>query len=178
MNEIVINLSRKKLILLFLASSGFVFFSIWFILNPERFVFFLAPNEQIIRIIGVVGALCFGIGLIYFPVKMFDSKPGLIINNNGIIDNTNAGSMGMIPWEHIINIEVKKIHSTKLILIFVKNPNDYFQNVSLFKKLNLKRNINNYGTPITLTSVGLKCNFDELNELVNSHWKKHQESNQ
>lgn len=64
-----------------------------------------------------------------------------------------------------------------LCLFVVKDPQKYLQKVSVFKRLSLKQNINNYGTPIALTSVSLDCNFDELERIVNDAFSIIQQNN-
>jgi hypothetical protein len=34
------------------------------------------------------------------------------------------------------------------------------------KKLLLKQNLKTYGTPITITSVGLQCSFEDLEQMI------------
>lgn len=89
MEDIEIRLSKKKLILLLLTGVGFVICSILFIINPSHFVSFIIRSEKIIFLIGITGIIVFGIASIFLFIKLFDSKPGLIINKEGIIDNTN-----------------------------------------------------------------------------------------
>ena len=166
MKEIIIKLSKKKLILLLLAGVGFTTISILFILYPERFLSFIFFSERLIRNIGYIGGLFFGILSILLFIKLFDKKPGLIIDKEGVTDNTNSSSVGLIRWSEITGITTKKIASTQFILLQVKNPEEYISKAGRLKKLSLRQNLNSYGTPITLTSVGLNCTFSELERLI------------
>lgn len=166
MQETVIKLSKNKLIILLLASIGFVVISLLFILYPKNFISFIFFSERIIKNIGYVGLPFFGLVSILLFKKLFDNKPGLIINAKGITDNTNSSSIGLIKWSDITKISQKKVVSTKFLLVEIRNPEDYIKKANRLKKLTLKQNLSTYGTPITLTSVGLQCSFEELERLI------------
>lgn len=177
MKEINIKTNKKKLIFLFFMSFVLAFFSFWYILYPSDFVNIITRRKELIFIAGVIGSVIFGVSSIWIFFRLFDNKPGLIINEQGIIDNTNTGSIGLIKWDDIIEVRHKRIMSNSLMLIVVKDPQKYLQKVSVFKRLSLKQNINNYGTPIALTSVSLDCNFDELERIVNDAFSIIQQNN-
>lgn len=166
MKEIIIALDKKKLILLLFAGVVFTFFSFWFILKPSDFVNFITRSENIVFIAGILGLIVFGLGSVLLFFKLFDNKPGLIINERGIIDNSNSSSIGLIKWSDITKISQKKVVSTKFLLVEISNPEDYIQKANQMKKLSLKQNLKTYGTPITITSVGLQCSFEELERMI------------
>lgn len=166
MKEIIIALDKKKLILLLFAGVVFTFFSFWFILKPSDFVNFITRSQNIVFIAGILGLIVFGLGSVLLFFKLFDNKPGLIINEKGIIDNSSSSSIGFIKWSDITKISQKKVVSTKFLLVEIRNPQEYIEKAHQIKKFLLKQNLNTYGTPITLTSVGLQCSFEELEQLI------------
>ena len=54
----------------------------------------------------------------------------------------------------------------KKFKVYVKNPNKFIESSSGFKKKIMIANNKMYGTPISITSNTLKCNFDELEKIV------------
>ncbi len=118
-NRIEIPLSKKKIFLLVLAGIGFVIGGIWIASNPERFIpnIFRINNPEIIRIGGIVGILFFGVAGFNGIKKLFDKKIGLTIDSNGITDNSNSSSIGLIEWNDITKIRTKQVMSTKFLLI-------------------------------------------------------------
>jgi hypothetical protein len=165
--EYRIPLSKTKLILLFIGSLTFVFIGTLFILNPEKYISIVAPRKEFIFFGGLAAVLFFGICAIFFVLKLFDSKPGIVINSKGFLDNSSTVSAGFVKWDDIERLSIMKVRKTKLILIHVKNPNDYInRQTNWFKKNLMKYNFNNYETPLSLTSNGLKCQFDELLNLI------------
>ena len=74
--------------------------------------------------IGIMGILFFGFAAIVFFIKIFDKKPGLIIDSTGIIDNPNRISARHIRWENITGI---KSFKGKSVVIVIDNPNEYIE---------------------------------------------------
>lgn len=172
MQVIEIKLGKKKIITFLLAAVVFVVVSSLFILHPEKFVSFIFFSKRLIRNIGFAGVSFFGLALIILIIKFFDNKPGLIIDRNGITDNTNFSSIGLIKWSDITGIGKEKVLSTEFLLIKVKNPENYIEKSNPMKKISLKQNMNVYGTPITITANGLECSFEELEQLINENYNK------
>jgi hypothetical protein len=180
-NRIEIPLSKKKIILLLLASIGFVGGGIWMVLNPENAGRFFNPmtkrffylNSESIQIIGVVGIIFFGIAGIYGFKKLFDKKVGLIIDSIGITDNTNASSIGLIEWNDISDIRTKQVMSTKFLLIDIVNPEKYIGKAKNGLQARLmKANMNMYETPLSITSNTLNYDFGELEKLIQTEYKR------
>ena len=173
--KIEIPLSKKKIILLLLAAIAFVAGGIWIATNPEKFIpnIFRITNPEIIRIGGIVGVLFFGAAGIYGIKKLFDKKVGLIIDSNGITDNSNASSIGLIEWKDISDIRTKQVMSTKFLLIDIVNPKKYIGKAKNGIQARLmKANMNMYETPLSITSNTLKYDFGELEKLIQTEYKR------
>ena len=106
MEKVEIQLSKKKIILLSICSFMFVVLGILFLIYPENFISYIMRSEEFIRIAGIASVLFFGSTGIYGIIKMLDNKVGLTIDENGIIDNTNATSIGLIKWSEITEIKI------------------------------------------------------------------------
>ncbi|MBF6640197.1 hypothetical protein IVB69_01765 [Flavobacterium sp. J49] len=173
MSEIRIALSKRKLIFAFIGSIIFVALGIQFILKPESYVSFSHRNFELIRIVGYASLIFFGLCLIYIIFKAFDKKPGLVVNENGITDNSNFTSVGLIEWSEIIGIRTEQVMSTKFILIDVLSPEKFIQNSPKFKATLMKSNLKMYGTPLSITSNSLSYNFNELEKLLKTEFDKY-----
>ncbi len=172
MSEIRIALSKRKLIFAFIGSMIFVALGIQFVLKPEKYVSFLFRSVEIINAVGYASLIFFGLCLIYIFYKAFDKKPGLIINESGITDNSNFTSVGLIEWTEIIGIRTQQVMSTKFILIDVLNPEKFIPK-NRFKASLMKANLKMYGTPISITSNSLSFNFDKLEKLLQTEFDKY-----
>ncbi len=113
---------------------------------------------------------------IYGVKKLFDNNVGLTIDDNGIIDNTNALSIGLIKWADITEIRTEQVMSTKFLLIFTKDPNEILKKVGGMKSKLMAGNMKMYGTPFSITSTTLKYNFNELEKLLKDRLNEQRES--
>jgi len=162
-HEIIIPISKQKLILLTVSALVFVGVGILFVTNPEKYTSPIMRNPTVIFISGVASILFLGLCTPFIFKKIWDKSPGLIITDQGILDNSSGVSAGQIYWADIEDISVLKIHRQKLIMLQVKNPQDYIdKQTSNFKRKMMTLNYKMYGTPLSITSNGLKISFDEL----------------
>ncbi|NDI99817.1 hypothetical protein GWA97_12075 [Flavobacterium sp. LaA7.5] len=164
MSEIEIPRSRQKIILLILSSLLFIAAGYWISFEIADEQTRLHPLFAIF--IGVLSIIMGIISSIYSLMSLFNRKHSLIINDKGIIDNSSGVSVGLIKWSDIINIEITRVKSTKFILLFVQNPEQYINNSKSFKRFLLKSNHKMYGTPLSISSTSLQYNFEDLEKEI------------
>lgn len=174
--KIEIPISKKKIYLGILGSLLFVIAGIWLFFNTNLYVDFplrLFRNPIIVKAVGILGILFFGTTGIFGFKKLFDKKVGLIIDSNGITDNSNASSVGLIEWNDITDIITKQVMSTKFLLINVTNPEKYIGKAKSRMKAKLMRsNMKMYGTPLSITTNTLKYDFGKLEQLILTEFKR------
>jgi hypothetical protein len=167
-NRIEIPLSKQKIILMLIGSIAFVAIGLWFVIAPPTIQNSYWGNPTKIMIVGYSSIIFFGLCAFFLIRKLPDNKPGLIIDDNGLIDNSSGVSTGQILWADIEDISVIEIHRQRLIMIHVKNPQDYIdKQKSGFKRRIMTMNFKMYGTPLSITSNALKIPFDELLSALN-----------
>ena len=160
---IEIPLSKKKLTLMVIGSLIFVVLGILFVTSPEKYTSSIMRSPTIIFISGLASILFFGLCFFFILKKLGDKSPGLIISDEGIMDNSSGVSVGQIKWTEIEDISVIKVYRQKLIMLQIKNPQDYIdKQTSSFKRKMMTINYKMYGTPVSLTANGLKISFNEL----------------
>ena len=167
--RIEIPVGKKKITIILFGGLILIAGGLWLALNPENFIpnIFRIRNPDVIRFWGIVGTLFFGLALTYGIKKLFDKKPGLIIDENGITDNSNASSIGLIKWSDITEVKTEQVMSTRFFLVYVKNPDEYIKKPkSRIKRKLLQANMNKYGTPLSITSNTLSWDFDRLEKLI------------
>ena len=174
MTKVEIPLSKAKILLLLIGSIAFVIAGILFIITPDTFISTIFRNRDLIIFVGIAGVVFFGAAGVYGARKFFDKSFGLTLDDNGITDNTNASSAGLIYWNDITEIKTKQVMSTKFLLIFIRNPDKYLERVSGFKRKLMKGNMKMYGTPLSITSNTLKYNFKDLEKLILDRLKEQQ----
>lgn len=94
---------------------------------------------------------------------MNDNSPGLIISDKGVVDNSGGISAGFVPWTDITAIKESRAFNQRFINLVVKNPQDYIsRQKSFIKRKFLQSNYSSFGTVISISANGLKCNYEEL----------------
>lgn len=168
--EVVIGLSKVKVTLLTLGAVGFVALGLWLwsIADVQS-----RYNPTLVKATSLASIAFFGMCGAYGFFKIFDNKPGLILNDEGLYDNSSAVSGHFIKWSEIIRLDVEQVQSTKFVLIYVSKPNDYFAQANKFKRFWLRANDKMYGTPLSISATSLQCDFDELLELIEMKVENH-----
>lgn len=175
-DEIEIQLSKNKLFLGIGGSLLLVITALFLFLNADNFKehsFIFLSNPLVVKGIGVLGVLFFGTTGIFGFKKLFDKKVGLKIDSNGITDNSNASSIGLIEWIDITDIITKQVMSTKFLLIKTSNPEKYIAKAKngMIAKL-MRSNMKMYQTPLSITSNTLKYDFEKLEKLIQTEFQR------
>jgi len=161
--QIEIPLSKKRIFLMLLGALVFFAIGLWFVISPPTISNSYWGNPTKLAIVGYASIVFFGLCAFYLIRKLPDNKPGLIIDQTGLTDNSSGVTAGEILWSDIQGISVMEIHRQKLIMFHVKNPQDYIdKQKSSFKRKMMQMNYKMYGTPLGITSNGLRISFDEL----------------
>lgn len=177
--NIEIALSKTKLTKLLVFSIIFLIAGLWLIIsNPQisNPVF----NHPITKAIGGYGGAIMGLwGIYFFAKKLIDKRPGLVISDEGIYDNASAFHFGLIPWADISQIyeqtvQVSMASKQRFITIGLINPDKYISRETNFlKRKLLMANAKSYGSPIHISTNGLKTEHNELMNLVDEFFKKY-----
>lgn len=172
--RIEIPLSKLKLTITLIGAIAFVAAGIWFVINPEA-IAASAHNRRPVGFIlglGVVSILFFGTCAFFIAIKLFDKKPGLIIDNTGIYIN-NFSKMTYIAWNEISDLGERRVKSTRFLMVYLHNPEAYIQKeTKYFKRMLMSANHKAYNSPVSITANGLKCKFDELYSLIEHKLKR------
>lgn len=131
-------------------------------------------NPLLVQGIGFVSVVFFGATGIFGSKKLFDLTPGLIVDDKGITDNSSGVCVGLIEWKDISGISKYEVMSTKFLLIHVYNPEKYLAKANKSKARVMKANMKMTGTPLTISSTALQCDFTELTKSVNDAFEEYQ----
>lgn len=165
--QIEIKLSKTKLTLILISSILFVAVGFWFVINPAKFISPIVHSTTKIFIAGLAGILFFGFVGFFICKKLLDKGLGLIINDEGIIDNSSGVSAGQILWSDISGIETMKVYRENLLMLIVDNPELYInKQTNAIKRKAMQMNFRMYGSPISISVNGLQCNFQELKSIL------------
>ena len=178
-NRIEISFSKTKLTKLLIFSVLFLLGGLWMIItNPQTSnpVF----NNPIIKTLASYGSTLMGLlGIYFFTKKLFDKKPGLVLSEHGIYDNTSTFKFGLIPWSDISEIYAKSIQASiaskqYFVTIGLVNPDKYIsRETNVLKRKLLIANSKSYGSPIHISTNGLTTNHKDLLRLVTEYFEKY-----
>jgi len=165
--QIEIPLSKKKLTLMLAGSIAFVVTGFWFIIKrPVSSLPFLG-SPIVVLITGLAAVSSFGVCAIFIIKKLTENTPGLIINDQGITDNSSGVAAGLILWKDILDIRRTTVFNQSFIVVILKNPEAYIaRQPNPVKRQLMKMNYKTYDSPVNISSNGLICNFDELYNLL------------
>ncbi len=160
---IEIPVSKAKALLIIAASVAFVIACAW--------LWTIADTQTdrppaVMKAVSVIGIVFFSLGMVVGVKKLFDKRPGLIIDDQGIQDNTGLGKGRFIAWTNITGFKLIEIKRTKLISVFVNNADELIAGQSPWKQKMTRLTLQNYGTPISISSSTLKMDSDELLKLL------------
>jgi hypothetical protein len=174
--QIEILLSKSKLSLLLAGSIAFVAIGFWFVIDSKDVATSGIRQTSPIFILvgGIVTILFFGICGVAIAKKLTSHKPGIVINNEGILDNSGGISTGLILWKDIKQIKTINIANQNMVVIIVRNPEEYIdRQANSFKKKMMQLNYKKHESPIVISANGLKCSFNDLYNLLKDELTNH-----
>ncbi|WP_300601484.1 STM3941 family protein [Niabella sp.] len=171
MQTITIPVNKKKIIRNLVGAAVFVLLGILFVIKP--FLFIRSDDPTMIRIIGYICTGFFGVAIILFVQKLQDKKAGLIIDEEGITDNSSGIAAGRVLWKDIKNIRTERVTDQPFIMLEIKNPEAYLQQQkNPVKKRAMELNYQLYKTPVGISAQFLNIGFEELLQLLENAFKE------
>lgn len=171
-------LSKNKIILLLIGAIVFVLLGLFMFLNAEKVgngTFLRTPFQ--VKFWGVLSVLFFGVAVIYFIKKIFEKKPGLLLDNQGITDNSSAITIGFVLWKDVHYIEIINVMGQEMIAVYLKDENQYLLKVkNPIKKWLLKTNSQYFGGMLNISANALNVNTAELYKSINKYFQKYKET--
>ncbi|MGC4234584.1 MAG: STM3941 family protein [Niabella sp.] len=136
--------------------------------------FFVKGNSfGFVKVAGFIGTFICIILTAFVAQKVFNKKPGLIIDNDGITDNSLGVIFAKVRWRDVTEIKHLENAGDHYIKITIKDPENYIaaEPHSLKRKM-LEMNYNTLKTPINIAASRLKIDFDELLATVRREFDK------
>jgi len=168
--KVAIPLSKGKVLLFLAGAVAFVAVGIflWSIAETQD-----RYNALYVKVVALVSMAGFGLSGVYFCIKLFDGRPGLIIDAEGIVDNSSGVAAGRIPWSEIVGLSITTIRRASFVTVHVTDPYKYVERAGALKRMIHSVNIKMVGSPINISSVELRIPFDELVRLLSEAHERH-----
>ncbi len=132
-------------------------------------------DPMVVHGLGLVAIVFFGIMGLVGLKKLIDKKPALILNNSGIVDNASSVSPGFIPWSEVVGAKIVEVQKQKMLVINVREPEEYIARGNLLKQTLNKANYKMVGSPISISLNVLAINFSELTTLFDQYQRTYAE---
>ncbi|UQZ36937.1 hypothetical protein C2I18_27435 [Paenibacillus sp. PK3_47] len=161
---------KGRLWVLGFACLGFVAVGAWFFLEYL--------NGTMIFLYGLVGLVCivfFGACMLYFVRKMFDRTPAIIINDEGVFDNSSYIPGGLVRWEDITHIELYELAGQQMIGIQLKDPDTFLKGQQGLKRRLIQINQGMVKAPVNIAQSALTLPLAQIYEEMLIRWQSHQE---
>ncbi len=175
-----IELSKAKIVLLLLISCSFVALGFWMLSLDEATILAQRRFNTPLFVRGIAGVsiVLFGTFGLLALRKLFDTKPGIVFSNLGVLDNSSMFSAGLVPWEEITGFDVYATHRHKMLVIFVTNPSKYIQVGGIVRRYLIRSSAKMSGSPVAIAPNTLKVTFDELHGLFMAYFSKYAKRSQ
>ena len=105
-------------------------------------IFAIGHNEFLIRIVGWVGVVFFGLGLCVALRDILRRGPVVVINEEGIEDRRLWS--GAIPWDEIEDVTVEQVKgsgsSSRFLAVHVEDPDRYLIQAPFYRRWLMRLN--------------------------------------
>jgi hypothetical protein len=165
-DRVVIASSKTKLLLIIAGALLFVATGVWLlaIADTQR-----RYPPLYVEAVSVAAIAFFGLCAIYGLIKLLDRSPGLVLDREGIIDNSSALAAGRVRWNEINDIRVVTVSGQRFLAVFVADPGRYLGRGNALIRWFVSMNYKLYGTPIFIASHSLKAKFEDLEKQVRDY---------
>ncbi|MCF6405117.1 hypothetical protein L3C95_19600 [Chitinophaga filiformis] len=159
--------SKKKLIKTLIGGIFLVTAAIWMLVSDHVSTNFLLRLPYVKNGVAIAGILLFAVGSFFIVKRLRNKKAGLIISDDGIIDNMSAANPGLIPWSDIEEVVSNSVMKQEFLTLIVRNPEEYIgrQRSFLIRKT-MQLNFKSYGSPIQIPLNNLKASPAEIKNIV------------
>ena len=159
--ERTIEMSHAKTALLLLCALVFVAIGGWMILMPQAAYFSV--------VLGIIGVVFFGACGAVAIRKLMQKRPGLMVNLQGVHDQSSGTSAGFVPWKDVSAVQPSFVSGQKFVSLMLHDAQKYSHSGNALQQRLAKLNMSLVGTPINISANTLKINFDELLALLQSY---------
>jgi hypothetical protein len=150
---LVVRPSRTKYILSLMASGAFVACGV-----------LLVTGSDSAGWVGWASIVFFGAGIPLFVRQLLDSKPRLVIDDEGVFDRTLG--VGIIPWSEIESAYVKSAHGNDFVCLVLRDPQRWTGQLPSAQQALVKANVKLGFQPLNINLSGMAVDAALVQEVV------------
>ncbi|WP_343210079.1 STM3941 family protein [Anaerolentibacter hominis] len=134
-------------------------------------------NEQVIiyTLIGILGAVFFGVCFVIWIIRAGRPKPLLIIKADGIVDSSSAVSAGFLPFDQIERFSIIASMGQKFIGVHMKDSAGYLEQLVSTRRKAAESNIKLGFPPVCIRMDTLDgWTLEEVYQILKERLEKRQ----
>lgn len=169
MERVAFPLNKPKLVLILLGALVFVAggYSM-FHASAETASQSFIKSPALVHLAGLACMVFFGLCMIAGLTKLLDASPALILDNEGLTNNSGILRGGLIPWSEITGFQVHQMKGQRILYVLLKNPNSYLSTLTPLRRKLLKATLSIGPSPVAISSNLLSVNAEDLMEDLNA----------
>ncbi|HHN93129.1 MAG TPA: hypothetical protein ENK17_00010 [Anaerolineae bacterium] len=170
----VIRASKGKTVVLLAVSIGFVVLGAWLLAGgpagvESRGCF---KGSWVVCAVGATSVIFFGLCAVAALWRLFSSKPGLIVDSNGI-ELFAIGPSTFIPWTDVAGFSKIELHGQEMLVVRLHDPQKYIDLGGLFRRSMSAISQKMIGSPFAISSSFLAIRFERLWELCETYFERY-----
>jgi hypothetical protein len=122
----------------------------------------LEINLFLVVITSYIGVPFFGFCFLYIIYRIIKKRPSLIVNSEGITDNSSAISCGFIKWYDIDNLFIYDFMGQKFLGIIPKDYQAFIANITPIKRKLIQINKRMVKAPINITQNTVAVPLEQI----------------
>ena len=170
-DSIIIYSQKNRLVFFLFISLAFLAAGLFMLFYTDQIsssafarVVFLG-SSALIKIAGILISLLSGAAAFRYLKLLFDSKPLLLVNQEGISDYSSLSALGFIPWEDIADVQLTDYSNNLFISLVLKEDEPYLAKMNWLQKrmskINQSMTANESGSPSPLIFISLSASKAE-----------------
>lgn len=125
------------------------------------------------KVFASIGSVFFSVLAVLSLVRLFDRRPGLIVDTLGLHDRTTLFGYVHVPWTAIAGVHEVRVKKVRLLAVRLKDPGAFLGRWKGWKRWSFQWNMDHHGSPVILSANTLACPFDELERIVRAGMAAH-----
>lgn len=169
-DRIEIALSKTKMRAALAGCLGFVALSVWLLSVDEPLPFLpeVFDSAFAVNLVGGIGLAFFGLCGVMVGRKLFDRRPGLVIDHEGLDDNASGVAVGRIPWRDIAGFDDYQLQGQSMVVVRLRDPEPYLARGNALAGAIRRANFKLCGSPVVIAASGLEIGHAELLQTLQS----------
>ncbi len=111
---------------------------------------------------GFFGTAFFGLGFLYFLKRLCENKPGLILDETGLWNNSSIISSHTIKWSELRGVRLRTIGKEKILLLNFKEKESFIKRFNLIERFLLRLNMSMSKSSFAISTRTRKCDVEGL----------------